>query len=177
MVRQYSVISVEDLESKVGSDRANFTFYKDIINKIKQDLDVEFDFENWSMSNDDKIGPVGLMGYCTVNDLVFLGLAAGSDWEPAVYFIVYWDGEKIRAYVPRKGNLWNTNTNMAYGNECDDDGDGNISKSDRQNLISRKDEFGLKIEELNSSRFCIDDIKYNVDLILDDILGEFVKTN
>lgn len=84
------------------------------------DLKVRFDYENFDSCGN--FGPAGLMGYHTwPNGLSFLGLAAGGDWEHPVFYVVYWDGRRLRAYVPTGGNPWNTDTMQAYGNEPDAD--------------------------------------------------------
>ena len=40
-----------------------------------------------------------------------------------MFFIIYWDGKKLRAYVPTDGNPWNTDTKEAYGNDEEKDED------------------------------------------------------
>ena len=58
-----------------------------------------------------------LLGFHTLsNGLTFLGVMAGGDWEQPIFFIIYYDDE-LRAYVPEDGNVWNTDTNEAYGND------------------------------------------------------------
>ena len=34
-----------------------------------------------------------------------------------VYYIIYFDGEKLRAYIPTLGNMYNVKYNCAYGRE------------------------------------------------------------
>jgi hypothetical protein len=41
-------------------------------------------------------------------------------WIPLL-FIIYWAGKKLRVYIPENGNLWNTTTKEAYGNNNDAD--------------------------------------------------------
>lgn len=55
------------------------------------------------------------------NGLVALPVRAGGDWEMPIVFFVYWDGRKLRAYIPTDGNLWNTATKEAYGNNEESD--------------------------------------------------------
>jgi hypothetical protein len=95
----------------------------------KDGFDVEFDFENCNLRDDPTSFPrdlmgKGLMGYQTLeNGLQFLGGCAGGDWQVPVYFIVFWDGERFRPYVPRDGNVFNKDTNEAFGNEPEKDFD------------------------------------------------------
>lgn len=85
--------------------------------QIYRDIKVSFDFENFE-ERAGSFGPQRLMGYRTLkNGMNILGLCAGGDWEEPVFFILYWDGKKIRGYVPTKGNPWNTKTMQAYGND------------------------------------------------------------
>lgn len=80
------------------------------------DLKVKFDFENFD-HGENLTAPQGLLGFQTLpNGLQILGCRAGGDWEHPVYFIIYWDGKKLRLYVPTRGNPWNTDTREAYGN-------------------------------------------------------------
>ena len=41
---------------------------------------------------------------------------AHGDWEIPVYFMVYYDGKKIRVYVPTVGNTWRQDLKQALGN-------------------------------------------------------------
>lgn len=44
-------------------------------------------------------------GYHTLdNGFTFRGVCGSADWSENMYFILYWDGKKIRGYVPRYGN-------------------------------------------------------------------------
>lgn len=56
------------------------------------------------------------------NGLAYYAFESGGDWELPVYMIVYWDGKSLRGYIPKDGNVWNTVTNKAYGNDQEDDG-------------------------------------------------------
>lgn len=68
---------------------------------------VQFDTEN-----------VEARGLQTLdNGLSVLPVFAGGDWETWVMFVIYFDGEELRAYIPTDGNPWNTDTQMAYGND------------------------------------------------------------
>lgn len=130
-------------------------------NKIlNKDIKVKFDFENYEVSAayHDKSGL--LLGVHTLKSgLTFWGMVAGGDWEPPVYFILYWDGKNVRGYVPTEGNLWNTDTNMAFGND---------PETDYANVKKRWPEFipeGVEPEDY-------DDVNldnYNITAMLADI--------
>lgn len=86
--------------------------------QIKKDLKIEFDFENFECAAGRGYnGTESLTGLRTLsNGLVYVGCSAGGDWETPVFFIVYWDGQKLRAYIPTRGNPFNRTTKQAYGN-------------------------------------------------------------
>jgi len=88
------------------------------------------------------------------NGLTFLGVEMGGDWEYPIFFIIYWDGKKIRGYIPKNGNIWNTDNKMAYGND---------EKSDYNNCLKR---FGCEDYNL---------IKKDPNKIVSDILKRFKK--
>jgi hypothetical protein len=97
---------------------------------VAKDLKVRFDFENWYYTAEPGLEDP-LIGYCTLgNGLTFLGCSAGGDWEYPVWFCIYWDGKKLRAYVPTEGNPFNTTTKQAYGTNS------NLEK-DRKNFAKR----------------------------------------
>ena len=94
--------------------------------QVEKDLKkVEFDCENISANPSDTYGDVeprkgeaeNYVGLHTLsNGLSYLGITAGGDWEVPIFFMLYWDGENLRGYVPKAGNTWNTKNNMAFGN-------------------------------------------------------------
>lgn len=110
MSRYFAPITESELKDKIEQ-----TFggnMSQIVDGLRSDIKVEFDLENYNFE-----------GYKTLsNGLTYLGCSAGGDWEYPVFFIVYWDGKKLRAYVPTEGNPWNTKTKQAYGNDEDADG-------------------------------------------------------
>ena len=100
------------------------------------------------------------LGFQTLdNGMNYLGMMAGGDWEYPVYFVIYWDGRNLRAYIPTEGNLWNTKAKIAYGN---DEEDGiNILK--RFGTPEMKADFKGRVSELE-----IDDVgKYGIDYDFD----------
>lgn len=88
--------------------------------QIRDDLSkIQFDFENYSSPNSPET-PADIMGWHTLdNGFSFLGMWAGGDWEQPVYFILYWDGKKVRGYVPEAGNTFNPKYRTAFGSEGD----------------------------------------------------------
>lgn len=138
--------------------------------KIKQDLSkIEFDIENFCIFYDkndpDKdcmkdIVPK-LTGYHVYpNGLTAWGMGAGGDWEVPIFLIIYWDGTDLRGYIPKDGNLWNTDNKKAYGNSA-----GGIFDpiEDISNVEKR---FGIKNIEYEN----IWKLPYDADKIEQDIM-------
>jgi len=107
----------EEIEDSLFSAVLNLVHHNE---KIVSDLKVSFDTENFECADGKGYnGAETLTGFrITTTGLRFLGCSAGGDWEVPVFFIIYWDGSRLRAYVPTDGNTWNTDTKMAYGNDA-----------------------------------------------------------
>jgi DNA 3'-phosphatase len=148
--RYFVKISVDELQSKVESAKAiiadeddGFMYYqyRELSSQISKDLKkLNFDFENLSeksgeFSNSDFVGYHELE-----NGLSFLGIMAGGDWETPVFFIIYWDGKALRAYIPTDGNPWNTDTHEAYGN----DEDADVKNIRKRYRLSKDDEVDVQ---------------------------------
>ncbi|MBI4919637.1 hypothetical protein HY837_06910 [archaeon] len=109
-------ITHQELEQKIEAAWKKHPEYKEdeepcyvsLTKQVEKDLSkVEFDLEN--------LDP---WDYKTVdNGLTYLEIVAGGDWEQGVLSIIYWDGSKLRGYIPEEGNLWNTSTKLAYGSD------------------------------------------------------------
>lgn len=111
MARYFAPITKEELKEKVESIDTDFSVME-VVNHVLKDIKVNFNCENSESEGE------GLLGLHTFVDtgLTFWGMQAGGDWEYPVFFIVYWDGQKLRGYVPTDGNPYNTDTKEAYGN-------------------------------------------------------------
>lgn len=150
MSRKFAPISIEELKKKIDSVG---DMYK-LVKFLEKDLKVKFDLENYN--NED-----GILGYHTEeNGLTYYGVSAGGDWEYPVFFMVYWDGKKIRAYIPTDGNPWNTKTKEAYGND---------EEEDRKNIKKRFPE--LIQEDDDPDDFEIDSLEANDELIKKDFMS------
>lgn len=132
------------IEAIIKSEGAGIP-WRELSSKIKKDLSkCEFDFENVSIKG---------FGYCKSivgfntlpNGMTYLGIFAGGDWERPVYFIIYYSGKELRAYIPTEGNTWNTDTKKAYGNgEIISDEHGKILKDEDDNNSNKR--FGVDHE-------------------------------
>jgi len=150
--RNFAPISIEDLIAKIKAVEGDGGIHA-LLKHLGKDIKVEFDLENFSDSPKD-FGPKALMGFHTeANGLTYCGMCAGGDWEHPVFFCIYWDGKKLRGYVPTEGNPWNTTTKAAYGND---------EKADAKNARKRwPDKFDTDSEV---------DFEFEPDLIRQDIL-------
>lgn len=142
---------------KLGVGTAEFDPYE-FPEHIQKDLaKVQFDFENWCIGNADPsyekypTDHRGYMGYpcgyeVLPNGLPVLFVNAGGDWECPICFAIYWDGKRMRAYIPSEGNLWNKREKCAFGSEEEGETeyDGNLRgnpeliRSDVMNRIQLK---------------------------------------
>lgn len=132
MSRYFAQIKVIDLEQKIlnagvltKEEGREWSPYDFQMRLPKGDLKVNFNFENFDFGQGETkyFRPKdSLIGYHTLeNGLTFCGMSSGGHWETPVFFVVYWDGKKLRVYVPTKGNPWNTKTKEAYGNDENSD--------------------------------------------------------
>lgn len=131
MPRKFVPIPVDELKDKILEAAKKTTYWEDhgdvnfmsgnvfraLTPTVDKDLSkVNFDLENFESSND-KYDTWPHCGFHTLpNGLSFQGFSAGGDWEHPVYFIIYWDGTKLRGYIPTEGNTFNRKTKYSYGN-------------------------------------------------------------
>lgn len=122
MSRTFVKITLDELKDKIKDiySLEGYHSLRSLTSTVENDLSkVAFDTENITGIDDSHtFGPDELIGFHVLpNGMPYLGVAAGGDWEIPVFFIIYWDGKKLRGYIPEKGNLWNTTTKAAYGND------------------------------------------------------------
>lgn len=130
--------------------------------KLGKDFKVSVDFENFDCDRGG-CGPQGLMGIVYLdNGLTFAGCCAGGDWQFPVFWIIYYDGKKLRAYFPTEGNPWNTTTKSAYGDD---------EEADKKNAKKRYPE---RFEE-EDWEFAVDDFQFDAQKIRNDIMTRLLK--
>jgi len=124
-MRKFALITIDQLKAKIDKivEGDSFYSYKTLTSQVEKDLSkVEFDTENIDCTPAPNVMYGGLLGYHTLDiGLTFFGVLAGGDWESPVFFIIYWDGKKLRGYIPKNGNAWNHNTHEAFGNDDEAD--------------------------------------------------------
>lgn len=169
MPRYFAPISPENLSARCRAtlcepaDDAGFAWSPRRIKKsLAGDLKVRFDFENFAASAADG-GPPALMGPVMLgHGLVFWGMCSGGDWETPVFWIVYFDGRKLRAYIPTDGNCWNTATHAAYGND------------DEADLAELKRRFPGLYRHENAESFDCHGVDFDAGLLLNDIVSRLL---
>ena len=143
-------------------ESTGFNCCRDLTQQIARDLEkVEFDTENTEWKKDEGFGEFKFLTGFNVapNGMPYLGVCSGGDWEMPLFYIIYFDGKKLRAYIPKRGNTYNTDTKMAYGNdeEADNknankrfgDDDYRDAKPNTESILSEIDnvvwEFGVPL--------------------------------
>ena len=102
---------------------------------IRKDIKFSVDAENILTDEDGDDQYLGL--HETSTGLVYYGLMMGGDWEVPVFLIIYWDGKKLRAYVPSYGNLVNLDAGCAFGSEED-----NLDYDQQVKLLNKYTKYG-----------------------------------
>ena len=86
--------------------------------QIEKDLaKISFDGENVCGGTDCFTSPTPniMEAHTTPSGVTFFGFLLGGDWEFPVYFIIYWDGKELRAYIPTDGQWYDVKGKCAYG--------------------------------------------------------------
>lgn len=139
----------------------------------------------------DNIVGDAMLGIQSINDeYTFFGFEQGGDWEYPVFIMIYYDGEKLRAYIPSCGNVVNLDFHCALGSEkIDWDNEIRIQKymdiyskvvAENPDMgdISRDDlEDGSNLERYYKMKYGMeedsDDFGFNWELIEKDIKAMF----
>ena len=88
---------------------------EELVNEVEKDWGkIDFSTENMDVTAE-KVTPGGVP---------YLQIRAGGDWESPLVCILYFDGKKLRGYVPKDGNTYNHRTKAAFGNNDSDAADG-----------------------------------------------------
>ena len=138
--------------------------YNLMLDKLVKDIKVQFDTENFFSESERNVDICGL--HTLPSGLTFHGFYAGGDWESPVFFIVYFDGKKLRAYVPTDGNPWNTTTKRAYGND---------EKADFKNAQKRYPNSFETIDDFDCSYFDFDKEKIFADITARILISPDIK--
>jgi hypothetical protein len=96
----------------------NMLLDEDLIVDVQNDwAKIDFSTENLDVTAE-KTTPDGVP---------YFQIRTGGDWETPLIAIIYFDGKKLRGYVPKNGNTYNHKTKAAFGNN-DSDNDACIAQ-------------------------------------------------
>ena len=93
------------------TDLVHMLLMEELVPEVQKDWSkIDFSTENMDVTAE-KITPDGVP---------YLLICAGGDWEVPLQCIVYFDGKKLRGYVPKDGNSYNHKEKAAFGNNDND---------------------------------------------------------
>jgi hypothetical protein len=147
---------------------------------IKKDIKFNVDRENVLTPEDGYDEYLGM--HTLPNGLTYYGIIMGGDWEIPMFMIIYWDGKKLRCYIPSYGNLVNLDFGCAFGSEEDslDDEDKKaklIKKYAKYGEIPDEDDFDFQTW---SDLYCRmydetrDGCEYNYNAMIEDITSRII---
>lgn len=84
---------------------------EDLIADVEKDWSkIDFSTENLDVIGE-KVTPQGVP---------YLLISTGGDWEAPLLATIYFDGKKLRGYIPKDGNSYNHQEKAAFGNNDSD---------------------------------------------------------
>lgn len=86
---------------------------------LSEDLAVDV-WNDWSKINFSTENLDVVAEKTTRDGVPYLLIRAGGDWETPLSCILYFDGRKLRGYVPKDGNSYNHAAKAAFGNNDSD---------------------------------------------------------
>jgi hypothetical protein len=96
----------KDFSGDVEFQQGLVAMSKELNSKVAADLS-KLEFES------NEVEPGGFT--VLENGMVYYGINDLSSSGTPTFYILYWDGNGLRGYVPTAGNLWNTKTKTPYG--------------------------------------------------------------
>lgn len=104
------------------------------------------------------------MYFQQIGDFCFSGHTAGGDWEELLFFIIYYDGEQMRGYVPTPGNVFDLPEKAAFG----------TAEADEKDMVDYlKTEFPQFSEEDLTTSVTKRKFYYDFKWIKNDIIHHF----
>lgn len=151
--------------------------YADLIIHLMEDETLKSDVSKYDMTCCDEAtfdgilnkGTVNLTGMHTLkNGLTFYGFFQSVDCGPSCAFvIIYYDGKKLRAYVPTRGNTVNVDCKCVIGVEYD-------STADYKKIEAKYRKLGIwddnkDFREMYIAKYNLDEEFCYWDAVLEDI--------
>ena len=138
--------SIDELKTML--DISRYKNFNDILRdypQISKDIsDVEFGTDEFFYDPEDaNVSEKELLGYNQMdNGLSYIGLLVGDKWEQDLFLIIYYDGDSLRAYVPKEGNTFNCVLATAFGYEDQT----KIKQLTEDNIRTLKDMYGVTLD-------------------------------
>lgn len=176
MPRYFTPITLDEFKNKLYAQAKHEwdnpddwiwrTCWPELNDTIIKDLSkIRFYPENWDV----EAQYMPMTGLNTLpNGMPYLGVLAGGDGEAYVFSIIYWDGKKLRGYVPEDGNIFNPKRRAAWGDmETFED----IEDEEREAIRA----MGYEIsDDVVAAEFAEDYFVYDCDKITTDIMGRIL---
>lgn len=117
------------------------------------------------------------------NGLVYLGFCCGGDAEIPFYAIIYFDGKKLRGYIPVNGNPWNSDLKCAFGSEeytgesewyIEKASKKGIEFDDSNDCYAAYTKLFCELHGIKSEDGYYDDVDVDVDIFNEDIKHRIV---
>ena len=173
------VVFVNDMAAILSSD-GNGIPWHNLSHEIGKDIRDHCDFDLENVNCQDGEESESIIGFKSEGNLNFLGLTAGGDWEQPVFFMIYWDGVRIRAYVPYNGNPFNTSNNSPYGNATEEMDLANLKErvgygkaTDLTNLKARVGYGSIDEKDVGWDGDSMPLVSINADAIIYDVVNNF----
>ena len=157
-------------------------FIQDLIycdSVLRKDIKFNVDAENILTPEDGYDENLGM--HTLSNGLTYYAIEMGGDWEIPMFIILYYDGVKLRAYIPSYGNLVNLDCKCAFGSEEDSMDDNLRSKLLKKYAkfgdVPNEDEFDFQTW---SDLYCRmynethDGVEFNYSAMIEDITSRIV---
>lgn len=124
----------------------NMLLSEELVPEIEKDWSkIDFSTENLDVTGE----------LSTPDGVPYIRLRTGGDWESPLVAIIYFDGKKLRGYIPKDGNTYNHRAKAAFGND------------DKNDVADATKQFG---DSFIDNDGCID-VEPDFDLVAKDIAG------
>lgn len=158
---KYKPMSLDDFKNSFSNSRH---LTKKVLADIKSY--ANFDLENCSSSSlfGKAIDDLKMVNFHNIGDFSFCGYTAGGDWEHPLFFVVYYDENELRGYVPTCGNVFYLPEKAAFGS----------TDAEREEIIDYiKKEFPQYSEEEIQTAVNSNLYYYDFNWIKKDIIAHF----
>ncbi len=143
--------NLEDAEDNFDLSNMEDDCFANLVAVDNENLKKDIKFANYceNIISDDSEHNVSyegdsLLGFHTLeNGFTFYGAMGGADWSWPMFSIFYYDGVRIRAYTPIRGNTVNVDFKSALGLE------GEYYEVDEDKIIKKYQKLGIYTSPAN----------------------------